>query len=540
MTKKLDPERFILTKDALLPGVFFAMLVRWCVAQYPYSGYKKPPMFGDFEAQRHWQEITVQTPLVSWYHNTTQNDLNYWGIDYPPLTAYHSYIMGLVAEWLDPESIRLFASRGYENDNHKTFMRWTVFLSDVYFFFTAVLCICIDAERVKIKEKGQVRIKVHRNIFKRVDIATTLFLLYPGIILIDHGHFQYNCVSLGLFLWATFFVIAIENDILCTIFFILALNYKQMELYHALPFFFYLLRKCSLNIPPNKSKLKYVVTRFYKLAITVLSCFIIIWYPLMTSVQDIQQVIHRLFPLKRGIFEDKVSNVWCFVNVFIKLKSVYTNETMAWTCLTITGLAVLPSCLDLFFRINKKKFVLALINISLAFFLFSFQVHEKTILLVSIPVLVHFPDDPFMCFWFLLISNFSMLPLLIKDGLAMPYLLTSALYITVYSYSIKLSQPKAGYFSFFNANRIYQIVEPNHTENSMLLKLVSINFFFSMIGVTWLTLASMFLEAPVKYPDVFPLFVSVFSFIHFGFFFIYFYYQQLSMPMCLETKIKKK
>lgn len=539
MTKKLDPERFTLTKDALLPGVFFALLVRWCVAQYPYSGYKKPPMYGDFEAQRHWQEITVQTPLVSWYHNTTQNDLNYWGLDYPPLTAYHSYMMGLVAEWLDPESIRLFASRGYENENHKTFMRWTVFLSDMYFFVTAVLCICIDAERVKIKEKGQVRIKVHRNIFKRVDIATTLFLLYPGIILIDHGHFQYNCVSLGLFLWATFFIIAIENDILCTIFFVLALNYKQMELYHALPFFFYLLRKCFLNLPPN-SKFKYIVTRLNRLAVAVIASFIIIWYPFMSSIQDVQQVVHRLFPLKRGIFEDKVSNVWCFINVFVKLKSFYTNETMAWTCLTVTGLAVLPSCLDLFFRINKKKFVLSLINVSLAFFLFSFQVHEKTILLVSIPVLIHFPDDPFMCFWFLLISNFSMLPLLLKDGLAMPYFLTNVIYITVYSFSIKLSQPKANYLSFFNASRINKIVEPNRTDNSMLLRLVSINFFFSMIGVIWMTLASIFVEPPAQYPDVFPLFISVFSFIHFAFFFTYFYYQQLSMPMSVETKVKKK
>lgn len=26
------------------------------------------------------------------YFNTTDNDLNYWGLDYPPLTAYHSLL----------------------------------------------------------------------------------------------------------------------------------------------------------------------------------------------------------------------------------------------------------------------------------------------------------------------------------------------------------------------------------------------------------------------------------------------------------------
>ena len=55
-----------------------------------------PPMFGDYEAQRHWQEITVNLPIQDWYQNTTDNDLMYWGLDYPPLTAYHSWIVGKV------------------------------------------------------------------------------------------------------------------------------------------------------------------------------------------------------------------------------------------------------------------------------------------------------------------------------------------------------------------------------------------------------------------------------------------------------------
>ena len=30
------------------------------------------------------------------------------------------------------------------------------------------------------------------------------------------------------------------------------------------------------------------------------------------------QVIHRMFPFKRGLFEDKVSNFWCATNLIIK------------------------------------------------------------------------------------------------------------------------------------------------------------------------------------------------------------------------------
>ncbi|XP_049879465.1 dolichyl pyrophosphate Man9GlcNAc2 alpha-1,3-glucosyltransferase [Pectinophora gossypiella] len=532
MGRKSDPDRFSVTKDGLLPGVFFSLFVRWCVAAYPYSGAKKPPMFGDYEAQRHWQEITVHTPLANWYRNTTQNDLQYWGLDYPPLTAYHSFLMGLVADWLDPESVRLFASRGYESDTHKTFMRWTVFLSDIYFFVTAVLCLCIDSERIKPKEL--------KNVFKRTDIATIMFLLYPGIILIDYGHFQYNCVSLGLFLWAAFFIVAIENDTLASIFFVLALNYKQMELYHSLPFFFYLLRKCFIGIP-NRGKIPYIVGNFNKLAVAVISTFIIIWFPFATSWDNLFQVVHRMFPLKRGVFEDKVSNVWCFINVFIKLKSIYSNEQMAKICLITTAAAALPSCLDLFFRISRKKFILSLINVSLAFFLFSFQVHEKTILLVSIPVAMHFPEDPFMCFWFLLISYFSMLPLLLKDGLLIPFIVTTVIYTSFYSIALKIAEPSMGFLSFFNANRVYSLVKPKQ-KRSFLLKLVSINFFISIIGMLWLTFASVLLKPPPKYPDLFPLLVSVYSCSHFLFFFLYFNYQQFSLPTELPKvqKVKTK
>lgn len=91
--------------------LLFALLLRWMVALFPYSGefvkswwivlpaflgtgYNQPPMYGDYEAQRHWMEITVNIPPSKWYTNSSLNDLNYWGLDYPPLTAYHSYAMG--------------------------------------------------------------------------------------------------------------------------------------------------------------------------------------------------------------------------------------------------------------------------------------------------------------------------------------------------------------------------------------------------------------------------------------------------------------
>ena len=49
-------------------------------------------MYGDYEAQRHWLELTIHLPTRQWY----TYDLQYWGLDYPPLTAYISWLCGIV------------------------------------------------------------------------------------------------------------------------------------------------------------------------------------------------------------------------------------------------------------------------------------------------------------------------------------------------------------------------------------------------------------------------------------------------------------
>ncbi|KIH67070.1 hypothetical protein ANCDUO_02599 [Ancylostoma duodenale] len=96
-------------------------------------------MFGDFEAQRHWMEITYHLPIREWYVNGTDNDLLYWGLDYPPLTAYHSYLMGFIAHIFNPSWVALHASRGIQTAAHKMFMRVTVIVPFHVFYLPAML-----------------------------------------------------------------------------------------------------------------------------------------------------------------------------------------------------------------------------------------------------------------------------------------------------------------------------------------------------------------------------------------------------------------
>ena len=54
-----------MSTDALtvLSCLLFGLLLRWAVAQFPYSGEGKSPKFGDYEAHRHWMEITHNLPI---------------------------------------------------------------------------------------------------------------------------------------------------------------------------------------------------------------------------------------------------------------------------------------------------------------------------------------------------------------------------------------------------------------------------------------------------------------------------------------------
>ena len=124
-----------LEEAAVLLG---AVLVRACVALHGYSGEGRPPMYGDYEAQRHWMELTLALPPRAWYVVGPDNDLQYWGLDYPPVSAYLSWIVGCMARLCDhSELVALHTSRGHESEPTRVFMRRSVLACDVLLFLPA-------------------------------------------------------------------------------------------------------------------------------------------------------------------------------------------------------------------------------------------------------------------------------------------------------------------------------------------------------------------------------------------------------------------
>ena len=128
---------------------------------------------------------------------------------------------------------------------------------------------------------------------------------------VDHGHFQYNSISLSLAIIAACLVTenSLSKRLLGAIFFTLSLFYKQMQLYHALPFFFILLGQAT----KQKTFIgKLTEVSLYGTSVIVTSSVILSPFLLFTNdpAAQLGQIAHRLFPFARGLFEDKVANVW--------------------------------------------------------------------------------------------------------------------------------------------------------------------------------------------------------------------------------------
>ncbi|CAI5442433.1 unnamed protein product [Caenorhabditis angaria] len=451
-------------------------LIQSVLALGSYSGESTPPMFGDFEAQRHWMEITYNLPIEKWYVNDTMNDLQYWGLDYPPLTAYHHWIMGIISKKINPDWIELFESRGYESVSHKLFMRISAIIPFILFYIPPLISLFFRSSK--------------KSSLSPV-IQTSLALFYPGLLVIDNAHFQYNSISLGLFLISYCFLTN-SKTLLGAMFFVLALNYKQMELYHSLPIFIVILSRSIKK--PVFSNIPNSILQITKVGIVVISSFFIIWLPFILT-GTAKDVLIRVFPFNRGIYEDKVASFWCAFSFILKRLPIQNIQ------IYLSSAAVLifsiPSLITLFNKSSERNFRISLFTTSLSFFLFSFHVHEKTILLVAVCAILLFPDYPSDVIWFLNISNISMFSLCVKDGNSLVLMLFVAYFIT-------------------------SIYFWNHLEDEKIyLKSASV-----IIGII-VCLLELFGPIPARFPHIYQLANAFFSCVHFIYFLMSFTYRIL-------------
>ncbi|XP_055640729.1 probable dolichyl pyrophosphate Glc1Man9GlcNAc2 alpha-1,3-glucosyltransferase [Toxorhynchites rutilus septentrionalis] len=370
----------------------------------------------DFEVHRNWMAITHSRPLSRWYYDATSE----WTLDYPPFFAYFEWALSQVAAYFDSAMLEV-QNLNYSSMNTVLFQRFSVIVADLMFAFGVKRCFAKLA-------------KSNRDF----TIGTALLLCNIGLFMVDHIHFQYNGFLFGFLLLSVSYVLT-ENYLTSALFFAALLNLKHIFIYVAPVYVVFLLRfYCFCN---GRALIKLI-----KLGLILGVVCLLSFGPFY---KHIPQVLSRLFPFKRGLthaywapnfwalynFADKVlsiglgrkpptgSNTGGLVQTFnhVILPSIPPSVTF-----TLSALAMLPTLYKLWTLKHSpnlgQNFIRAIILCACSSFMFGWHVHEKAILMVTIPLTILAITNRTDARWTIFLSivgHYSLFPLLFKPELVL-------------------------------------------------------------------------------------------------------------------------
>ncbi|XP_055914228.1 probable dolichyl pyrophosphate Glc1Man9GlcNAc2 alpha-1,3-glucosyltransferase [Eupeodes corollae] len=398
----------------------------------------------DFEVHRNWMAITHSLPPSKWYFEDTSE----WTLDYPPFFAFFEWFLSHLAKFFDPKMLAV-KNLNYDSDATVLFQRLSVITTDVTFALGLKKCL------------SSLKVKTSTGILA----ASFIFLCNVGLIFVDHIHFQYNGFLFGILLLSIGYLLEEKYVTSCVLFGSL-LNFKHIFIYMAPAFgAFYLKFHCYQG--------KQTILKFLTLLASGLGCFVVSF---ALFYQHLPQVFSRLFPFKRGLthaywapnfwalynFADKVaevvlkipkqggSNTGGLVKEYVH---VFLPKISPMVTFVLTAAVMVPCVIRLLFFTEKRDsgraFLQAVAICSCTSFMFGWHVHEKAILMVTIPLsLLGMLNQQDAEYSFLLsfIGHFSLFPLLFPPELiAVKYFLflayTSGHYVLLKSLHPKLSLP---------------------------------------------------------------------------------------------------
>uniref|UniRef100_F1L090 Alpha-1,3-glucosyltransferase n=1 Tax=Ascaris suum TaxID=6253 RepID=F1L090_ASCSU len=377
----------------------------------------------DFEVHRNWMAITYNLPMRQWYYENTSK----WTLDYPPLFAYFELALAKVAKVIVPSAL-IIQKEHFISPQLLLFHRFSVIVCDIVYviangFLANSLILCgVCGENSKKCAVG----------------GCILLMANASLILVDNVHFQYNGILTAILLFSLAFAIRGQLLVAASLFCVL-LNMKHIYAYYAIAYvIFYLLAYIFTSFD------RFVFSRATKLAIAMWIPFFISFGPFLYvgGAKIFAQILSRLFPFQRGLTHAYwAPNLWAIYNfvdlglyrtlkVLNKLPSnvqppqyttglvqQYSHAVLpsvnALTALMMTLLLLSPLIASLFMK-RRRSFVLLLTHAAFAFFLAGYHVHEKAILLVTVPyTILAATDHRFLSSFVVLstVANISLFPL---------------------------------------------------------------------------------------------------------------------------------
>lgn len=229
----------------------------------------------DFEVHRNWLAITHSLPISKWYFEKTSE----WTLDYPPFFAYFEHFLSRFAQLIDPLMLTI-NNLNYASWQTIAFQRTTVILTELVLFYSLIKYIAM----VPVSSRSLAQ------------VAALSIFLSPGLLIIDHIHFQYNGMMYGLLILSLSLARKPSTTLLSGILFAVLLCFKHIYLYLAPAYFVFLLRSYCLG----RSIFSIRFANCIKLGLSLGAVFGAAFGPFVAWGQ-MPQLLSRLFPFARGL-----------------------------------------------------------------------------------------------------------------------------------------------------------------------------------------------------------------------------------------------
>lgn len=366
----------------------------------------------DFDVHRNWLAITRNLPLEEWYYDDV-NGTTVHTLDYPPSFAYFEFMISqnhltnhlISKDWL---KYRCFERMGdHENVvdmDCVIFQRLTVIASDLILFFG----VQIMSSALSIRETQRALKHDYR----------MLVVMNSGLLLLDHIHFQYNGMLLGLLLSSLGCILlsmqvtnasrAFILELSGAIIFALLLTFKHLYMTLAPVYFFYLLRRRFSKQKSSGDTYIVRIKRFLCLGASVIFTLVLPFVPFaMHGKEHIQQILNRMFPFQRGLCHDYwAGNVWALylgtekMVRFIYNKILGADNEIRYPDITPFQVAILlfvsiVPAMKVAWKVanpnidtvvRQNMFLMCIVYSSLSSFMLGYHVHEKAIMTAIVPM----------------------------------------------------------------------------------------------------------------------------------------------------------
>eukprot|EP00871_Galdieria_phlegrea_P001372 jgi/Galph1/2235/GphlegSOOS_G886.1 len=366
----------------------------------------------DFEVHRYWKALTFSLPLSQWY----VDDTSQWTLDYPPLFAVFEWCLSHLVVYVDPKLVQLSELEETWSFLDVIVMRCTVVASDVFLIHSIYLHLVLSYQKLASFDTTA------------LSLTAFLFLLQPGLFIVDHIHFQYNGFLCSFLFYASYWLRK-EKMVGFLVTVGIMVMMKQTFLY-IIPISVWMVACQSITQRNNQSYSAFLLTMF-QASILLLGIVLIVLSPWIYW-NPLDVLSSRLFPFERGLLHAYwAPNFWaCYglIDQFmLKLtkqwfpKSSYAScisfatrglvgvkhpfcilpNPCPWVCHSMVLLGMSPA----FYYVwktrktekndqNMKTWMRASMIVWLSSFLFGWHVHEKAILIPQL-----------CCCWLLMIDS---------------------------------------------------------------------------------------------------------------------------------------